>query len=288
MKYQPHFSFSPEEKRQIKNAVMAIAEKCSFPLKPAQITFCGLAKEGYSHEALCIKGEEFSHICEFPLAEKGGQKAPKPDLHQEVFQYIRGALWRQLRSQCYRYDSSTMPHHDATWNSIWNERLVAQNPDIQTGMSASEGRFKLETEIKKDSMSIRIEDSQIVVPKILPASYLASFSARRLNEIIDMPHCGDDWAQEGFGTQIIIAIKAEEETLHLTSSIRVHPLMGEEGIYPWRQMRHMSGECFVYPISHKPEQYDQERDIRIFLGENEEFFQRHGYPQQWYQDRLAA
>ena len=281
MNRKPHLGFSDQEKRKMRGKVKEVFAACGESMEDVKIRFVGLAKDEYSHDALCIETKNISRICEYPLIDGD----LKPDLHEHVFAFIRERLWRQLRKACLRLDD-TLPHQDATWNTIWNERMVHAYPKAQKGMFAIEGRLKLETVFGTEGRQMQVQDDQIVLDAPLPHSVIVG--VKRLEDIIDVPDCGDDNVQRAFLNQLVFSITKTFNTTHLKTSVMVHPVLGTEGIYPWREMRRMERECSVYPASIDPVSYDQARDVKRFLDENSSFFAENGMPEEWYARKNAA
>lgn len=283
MNRKPHLGFSDQEKRKMRSKVKEVLAACDEPMEDVKIHFVGLAKDEYSHDALCIETKDVSRICEYPLIDGD----LKPNLHEHVFAFIRERLWRQLRKTCLRLDDS-LPHQDATWNTIWNERMVRAYPKAQEGMFAIEGRLKLEAVYGPEGRQMRVEDEQISLSTPFPDSAIAGFSVKRLGDIIDVPDCGDDDVQQAFLNQLVFSITKISDTTYLKTSGMLHPVLGTEGIYPWRGMRRMERECSVHPASTDPISYDQVRDIECFLEENASFFAENGMPEEWYARKKAA
>lgn len=283
MNRKPHLGFSDQEKRKMRGKVKEIFAACSESMEDVKIRFVGLAKDEYSHDALCIETKDVSRICEYPLIDGD----LKPDLHEHVFAFIRERLWRQLRKACLRLDD-TLPHQDGTWNTIWNERMVRKYPNAQEGMFAIEGRLKIEAVFGIKDRQMRVEDDQISLNTAFPDSVIAGFSVKRLREIIEIPDCGDGTVQQAFHNQLVYSITKIADTTYLKTSGMVHPVLGTEDIYPWREMRHMERECSVYPTGFEPISYDQVRDVERFLEENTSFFAENGMPEEWYARKKAA
>ena len=280
MNRKPHLGFSDQEKRKMHSKVKEVLAACDEPMEDVKIRFVGLAKDEYSHDALCIETKDVSKICEYPLIDGD----LKPNLHEDVFAFIRERLWRQLRKTCLKLDG-TLPHQDATWNTIWNERMVRAYPKAQKGMFAIEGRLKIEA-VYGTNGQMQVKDDEIVLDANLPHSVITG--VKRLGDIVDVPECGDNDVQQAFVNQLVFSITKIGDTTYLKTSVMVHPVLGTKGIYPWREMRRMERECSVYPASIDPISYDQVRDIERFLEENASFFAENGMPEDWYARKKAA
>ena len=241
MNRKPHLGFSDQEKRKMHSKVKEVLAACDEPMEDVKIRFVGLAKDEYSHDALCIETKDVSKICEYPLIDGD----LKPNLHEDVFAFIRERLWRQLRKTCLKLDG-TLPHQDATWNTIWNERMVRAYPKAQKGMFAIEGRLKIEA-VYGTNGQMQVKDDEIVLDANLPHSVITG--VKRLGDIVDVPECGDNDVQQAFVNQLVFSITKIGDTTYLKTSVMVHPVLGTKGIYPWREMRRMERECSVYPAS---------------------------------------
>jgi len=285
MRDKTHFSFTDAQKADLINVIQCIAEQCGHPIGPTEISFPSLSKDTYTHQALFLEKEDAMEIREYPL--QPGCGTPVKNIHDTVLRYIRQRMWRELRATCLQWDPEPQRHDDATWNTIWNERHVRRRPELQVGMSNAKGEIRISTRFGKDR-DILVEHSRITIPDMLPDAAVAGHRLRPLREIIELPHCGDDWVQQGFDRQYVYSIERDGNCLVLTTEGLKYPLMGEEGVYPWRRMRRMVQEVSVFAVSADPLRYDRDRDIAEFIEENDRFFDENGMPGETLAPRMAA
>lgn len=285
MKDKTHLAFSDAEKTTLTDVIQSIAERCGHPISTSEISFPSLSKDIYTHQALFLEKGDALEAREFPLEPEG--REPAKDIHDTVLRYIRQRMWRDLRTACLRTDPEPLRHDDGTWNTIWNERHVRRKPELQVGMSSAKGETKISTRFGKDR-DILVEDSRITIPDMLPESAVAGHTLRSLGEIIELPHCGDEQVQREFERQYVYSIERDGDHLVLATGEIRHPLIGEDGVYPWRRMRRMVHETAVYAVSVNPVQYDRDRDIERFISENDRFFHENGMPGQYPEMRMAA
>lgn len=283
-----HGAFLPEEKDALIRHVRDIASSCGDPIDRQELSFPGLKKDGYSHDCLCLESDQAKTYVEFPLrtCETTGTKVPAPDLHQAVLRYLRERIWTDLRERCLKVDDMSNAHQDGTLNTIWNERITVTKPHLQSGMSATQDELRITTELGSKSTLTVVHPDRITIPHRLPHAIVHG-GLCRLGDIVDMPDCGDNDVQDRFLDQYVFSITPKGEGTVLETGSMKHPVMGDNGIYPWRAMRRLA--CVrVTPTGYDPLTYDVERDIAEYLRENREFFENHGVPEEHYERRIAA
>ena len=284
-----HFGYLLEEKDSIIRSVKETARRCGETIADDEISFPGLKKDGYSTDCLLLQHEATNLYCEHPLAwrEGDGPKVPRPDLHENVFRYLQERIWRDLKSRCLANDSTPHAHDDGTRNTIWNERHISRNPDLQTGMSKTGGEMRMTTRMGADG-SILVAHDTISIRSDIPESAIVGHTLRPLKDIIRLPHCGDDQVQVDFEEQLVFAMERSGDTVILKTSGILLPVMGTQGVYPWREMRKMARDQMVFATNHDPVTYDIEGDIARYIEQTGDFFERHGTPESHYRVRMAA
>jgi len=284
----PHVGFRPEEKEALVQYVQDIALSCGQTIHDDEISFPGLKKDDYSHDCLCLESGWAKDYAEFPLeiSESTGARIPKPDLHATVLGHLRQRIWMDLKDRCLQVDDTPNAHRDGTINTIWNERIVVGRPHLQSGMSVNTEELKITTILGQGDARTEVRPESITIPHHLPQSIVHG-GLCRLGDILDMPDCGDPDVQAKFLDQYVFSIDATDDGTKLRTGISRHPVMGEDGVYPWRIMRSIA-HVRVTPASCDPLAYDVERDIAEYLRENSEFFDAHGMPEDHYRRGIAA
>ena len=280
-----HLPIAADKRQKIKEHILDISQACGERLEGEEIDFVALKRDGYSME--CLKLEHPSGVfayVEYPLL----QGECRPDLHGEVFKYMREVLWISLRSRCEEIDPQSYAHLDGTINTIWNERLLRSRPNIACSKEAKDGDLAIGTRFGPEEAKTVVEGGGISIPHVLPDT-LSAAGIRPVGDIVEMPHCGDDDIQRKFTEQYVFGVDITEDRTILRTSCCRHPVMGTQGVYPWREMRQLTRDTRVIPTSWDDlTKYDLEADIASYRRENAAFFARHGYPDAWYSPARKA
>lgn len=289
----PHLGFSSSERDLIATTAIQIGEMCGMAIEQEEVGFVGLKRDHYSTDCLKLEAPNGAlHYVEYPFAYgegDHGERGLRCDFHGEVFVFLLERLQTDLRKRCLTLDPTPLAHDDGTWNTIWNERLVAQKPELQSGMSAKDGYVEITTSIGRPGSKTTVQNDSITIPHLLPNAIVSRSGLRRLDELIDMPDCGDPEVQREFLAQYVYGIELGSSSTTLKTSCSRHPVRGQVGVYPWRTLRKMRGETHLHVTGWDPVTYDVEADSATFRRKVADFFAQNGPPEDWYaQKRRAA
>lgn len=273
----------PHQKKKIRQEIRSISDKCGEKIEEEEIDFLfflrSIPVEGLSLK----KGGALCHI-DYPINSNG-----EIDLyfHEKLIKYFFNRHWRELRERCLSV-SPEMEHYNGTINSAWIHAM-ATNKGYRNRYTCK----KSFAENKEMSLTIngpiitQIDANNISVNIEVPDTFLENIEYKTLNEVIELPHCGNEYLQEKINNQAIARITKSDGITSITTMQNMISLENQQGVYPWREIYKQSIRFSASVKTFNPLTYDRDKDAQIYKDTMEAFFAKNGTPETWYQRKAA-